>query len=191
MLNTSGLVVPHGTAAPSCQRMRGSCHRRKVSRLYFCSFRLKMSPDRVHQAAIRKRSGSDQAAIRKRSAREPPCKQGESGIGYADLCSPTHRPPSAGGPSSHRRGERGRQATAGGRVPSMPLHAPPSGGTLQPHGRPPSLSLRRPATLVPYPLRRLLTPPAPTPPLRGGRAVARSARLLSPPCIPPKGGEAY
>lgn len=123
MLNTSGLVVPHGTAIPSCQRLGENRYRRRVSRRYFCSFRLKMSPSGLIQASFKLHSGFLQADLSQTIGQEPPCKQGESGIGYADPYSPTHRPPAAGGPSSHRRGERGRPATAGVLAASMPLYA--------------------------------------------------------------------
>ena len=185
-------MVPHGAEVHSWPRMKENTYRRRVSRRYFCSLVLKMSPSDLIQAAIRQRSGSHQAAIRKRSGSDQP-ENPPASRGRAVAATPlSAHPPTIPQPQG------GRAATAGGSKAGRP----PRGAGCQPcrYTRPLSRPLHsrksviRPLSraglppLLYSPLRRLLTPPAATPPLRGGRAVARSARSLPPPASPPRGG---
>ena len=137
---------------------------------------------------------------------KPPCKQGEIGRGFAPGYPPTHQPPTAGRPRSHRRGAgqspHGRGAEAGrpmqGAKSQTCRHTRPLARTLR--GRksvscPLSCTGLPPSALIPatrthpcfIPLRRLLTLPAATPPLQGGREVALARPCLYPP-LPPLGG---
>lgn len=139
----------------------------------------------------------------------PSCKQEESGRGCAPSYPPTHRPPAAGRPRSHRRGAgqspHGRRAEAGRPMQGFKSH--PCRHTRQLalalRGRksvscPLSCTGLPPSALIPaarphpcfIPLRRLLTLPAATPPLQGGREVALTRPCLYPP-LPPLGGRGY
>lgn len=140
---------------------------------------------------------------------KPPCKQGEIGRGCAPGYSPAHQPPTAGRPRSHRRGAgqspHGRGAEAGRPMQGSESHpcryTRPLARALcsrKSVSRPLSCTGLPPSALIPatrphpcfIPLRRLLTLPAATPPLQGGRAVALTRPCLYPP-LPPLGGGGY
>ena len=155
MLNTSGLVVPHRAAAPSCQRMEGAYYRRRVSRRYFCMSMLIMSPNRGYQAAIRQPSGRHQPG-------DPPASRGRA-VGPSALCA---HPPTIPRP------QWGRAATAGGDEAGRPPQGsrkPPCRYT-RPLARP--LHSRIPA---PWPLSCAGRPPSSLIPCAGC-----SAPLLPP-----------
>ena len=165
MLNTSGLVIPHETAAPSCQRLRESHYRRRVSRRYFCSLVLKMSPSDLIQAVIRQRSGSDQPG-------NPPASRGRA-VSATPICAhpPTDPRPQGGRAATAGGDEAGRPPQGSWQPPcrytrplSRPLHSRiPAPRPLSCAGRPPSslIPCRAWPPLLYSPLRRPFTPSIP------------------------------